>query len=148
MKTFVIDKVDRVHPYSSIAVARRAPGEVVFTTRKEFEAAIKVWPAARLLAIWNQLPGAKPVGKFRDRRTALRRIWLALEEIQLGRSTNTAVVIGLRPRPGGASIAEIMMETGWKAHSVRALISATISKRLGFNVSSDKTEGERMYRIR
>src|SRR5438067_6806619 len=33
--------------------------------------------AAQMVAIWNALPGAKPVSKFKDRKTAARRLWAA-----------------------------------------------------------------------
>jgi hypothetical protein len=37
------------------------------------------WPVARLIDIWNSLPGATPVRKFRDRATAVSRIWKAIQ---------------------------------------------------------------------
>ena len=37
------------------------------------------WPAARLVEIWNSLPGVSPVKKFKDRQTAVGRIWKALQ---------------------------------------------------------------------
>src|SRR5271167_943695 len=37
------------------------------------------WPAARLVDIWNSLPGATPLKKFKDRQTAVSRIWKALQ---------------------------------------------------------------------
>ena len=39
------------------------------------------WPAARLVEIWNSLPGAAPVKKFKDRQTAVSRIWKALQSL-------------------------------------------------------------------
>jgi hypothetical protein len=39
------------------------------------------WPAARLVEIWNSLPGAVPVKKFKDRQTAVSRIWKALQSL-------------------------------------------------------------------
>src|ERR1700689_4824775 len=37
------------------------------------------WPASRLVEIWNSLPGVTPLKKFKDRQTAVARIWKALE---------------------------------------------------------------------
>ena len=31
--------------------------------------------AAQMVAIWNAQPGAKPLSKFKDRKTAARRLW-------------------------------------------------------------------------
>ncbi len=39
------------------------------------------WPATRLVEIWNSLPGAIPVKKFKDRQTAVARIWKALQTL-------------------------------------------------------------------
>ena len=39
------------------------------------------WPATRLVEIWNSLPGVSPVKKFKDRQTAVNRIWKALQTL-------------------------------------------------------------------
>ena len=39
------------------------------------------WPASRLVEIWNSLPGVTPIKKFKDRQTAVARIWKALETL-------------------------------------------------------------------
>src|SRR6202167_5819769 len=39
------------------------------------------WPAARLIDIWNSLPGEAPVKKFKDRATAVSRIWKAIQNL-------------------------------------------------------------------
>ncbi len=42
------------------------------------------WPAARLLEIWNSLPGATEVKKFKDRSTAVSRIWKTIQRLGQG----------------------------------------------------------------
>ena len=38
--------------------------------------------------------------------------------------------------------------TGWQAHSVRGAMSATLKKKLGLTITSEKIEGRsRVYRI-
>jgi len=32
--------------------------------------------------LWNSLPGATPVKKFTDRKTAIARIWKAIQSLQ------------------------------------------------------------------
>jgi hypothetical protein len=49
------------------------------------------WPAARLVEIWNSLPGVTPLKKFKDRQTAVARIWKALET--LGQPTTAATKV-------------------------------------------------------
>jgi hypothetical protein len=39
------------------------------------------WPAARLVEIWNSLRGESPVKKFKDRATAVSRIWKAVQSL-------------------------------------------------------------------
>ena len=39
------------------------------------------WPAARLVEIWNSLPGAERVKKFKDRTTAVERVWKAIQSL-------------------------------------------------------------------
>jgi hypothetical protein len=39
------------------------------------------WPAARLVEIWNSLPGVSPVKKFTDRQTSVSRIWKTLQSL-------------------------------------------------------------------
>jgi hypothetical protein len=39
------------------------------------------WPTSRLVHIWNSLPGATPVKKFKDRPTAVGRIWKAIQSL-------------------------------------------------------------------
>jgi len=54
--------------------------------------------------------------------------------------TKQAQIIALLERPGGASVPEIVAETGWLAHSVRGLISGALKKKLGLPIVSEKVE--------
>jgi Protein of unknown function (DUF3489) len=56
-------------------------------------------------------------------------------------------IINLLLRPKGASIADLCKTTGWQAHSVRGALSGAIKKKLGLNLTSEKTSGARVYRI-
>jgi hypothetical protein len=40
------------------------------------------WPTARLIAIWNNLPGTTPIRKFTDRKTGVARIWKAMQALE------------------------------------------------------------------
>ena len=55
--------------------------------------------------------------------------------------TKQAKIIALLQRPEGASIAEIVAVTEWKAHSIRGLISGALKKKLGLPVASEKQDG-------
>ncbi len=56
-------------------------------------------------------------------------------------------VVALLRRPGGATLSELMAETGWQAHSVRGALSGAIRKKLGLEVVSEKSGVGRVYRI-
>ena len=58
-----------------------------------------------------------------------------------------AWVLALLCGPSGASIATITRSTGWQPHTVRAFLAAVVRKKLGLRLESEKTDGERVYRI-
>jgi hypothetical protein len=50
-------------------------------------------------------------------------------------------------RPSGATIAIVTRSTGWQPHTVRAFLAAVVRKKLGLRLESEKSDGERVYRI-
>ena len=167
MHIFKIDAENRVTA-SVTKPMHILAGEHIFADPKAFGRLVTKWPAARLVDIWNKLPGAKRVSRFTDRKSAIRRIWDALQALQPSlpekpaRSTKdpaktnpfgardgtkSARVIALLNRPSGATLKDLMEETDWQAHSVRGFISGQLSRRLGLRVTSSKQGGERIYRI-
>src|SRR5438105_3850009 len=56
-------------------------------------------------------------------------------------------VLGLLHRPSGVTIANIMRCTGWQPHSVRGFFAGVVRRKLGLKLESQKTDGERVYRI-
>ena len=62
-------------------------------------------------------------------------------------ASKLASVIAMLRRPKGASIQDLCKVTGWQTHSVRGAISGAIKKRLGLTVTSEKSDGVRIYRV-
>lgn len=111
---------------------------------------VRRFPTARLLALFNALPGIEPVKRFTDRKAAVKRLWAAFEALPLGssgRDSKQNRLIALMQRPKGACIQELMEATGWQAHSVRGVVSGTLRKKLGLNVIMDVNGNSRVYRI-
>src|ERR1700688_2746770 len=80
MATFTIDSENNITGY--------APGEAIpdndserFTTESELAQLAAQWPAARLVEVWNSIPGVPPVRKFTSRKTAIDRIWRAAQSL-------------------------------------------------------------------
>jgi hypothetical protein len=137
------------------APAKTPKNALLIGSAKELEASDL--PAARLVAIWNALPGITPITKFKDRKTAARRLWSAFQELSprardeprrtVATGSKQAQVIEMLRRAAGATIDEIAGATGWQRHSVRGMMSGALKKKLGLDVVPTKEVRGRVYRI-
>ena len=63
-------------------------------------------------------------------------------------TTKSETVLKLLRSSKGASIQAMMEATGWRAHSVRGFLSATVKKKLGLTLASETgNEGVRRYKV-
>ncbi len=67
--------------FASAAEAEAILDAEPFATEAELASLAANWPAARLVEIWNSLPGVAEVKKFKDRATAVSRIWKAIQSL-------------------------------------------------------------------
>jgi hypothetical protein len=109
MKAFTIDAESNITVFPSRAAAETnlpPAGAFVFTTAAGLDGYLKKFPAAAAVEIWNSLTGATPVAKFKDRATAVSRIWKAIQT--LGEADPVAVPDG---EPETAPVADQLLET-------------------------------------
>ena len=62
-------------------------------------------------------------------------------------NSKQARVLALLRGPNGATIATVMRSTGWQPHTVRGFLAAVVRKKLALRLESEKSDGERVYRI-
>ncbi len=181
MPTFSIDTDNNITAFTA---AEQVPeGHEHFASAKEFAKLSTGWPITRFIEVWNGFAGVvpfselRPVKKFTDRKTAVARIWKAIQALtptaapqaaqvapKQARATKKAtaaegaptaregskkaIVLELLRRPEGATLADIVAATDWQAHSVRGFISGSLGKKMGLNVESFKRQdGQRVYRV-
>ena len=182
MTTFNIDNENNITSFATHEDALKHGAEGIFASEKAFLKLTSQWPISRFADVWNAFAGVvpfdqlKPVKKFTDRKTAVARIWKAVQALtpapaqhaahvapKKARSAKVAtrkdqpptardgskkaIVLELIRRDTGASLQELMAATGWQAHSVRGFISGSLGKKMGIAVESFKREnGDRAYR--
>jgi hypothetical protein len=127
MTTFTIDEQNQIVAFATPeqAAAATAPPFDTFTSQKELAELAAQWPAERLLALWNSLPGGSPRKKFKNANNVIGRIW---ERIQS---------LGEPPLP----------QTPRKAHrGTRAAHGAPAEARVGRKAAAAKTTRKRKPR--
>ena len=156
--TFTIDNDNNI---TAFAAAEQAPeGHDHFTSEKDLAKLAAEWPISRLVDIWNGFAGVvpfdslKPVKKFMDRKSAVARIWKAVQALTpiaappaatrapkrakatkeaskqdgapVAREGSTkAVVLQMLKHPDGATLSDIQAATGWAAHYADVRIMPT-----------------------
>jgi Protein of unknown function (DUF3489) len=81
MKTFVIDSENNITAFGAGQQVPKTEGSERFKSSERLGKLAATWPAGRLAEIWNSLPGVTPVKKFTDHKTALRRVWAAIQSL-------------------------------------------------------------------
>jgi hypothetical protein len=82
MKTFTVEnETNNITLHATEREAEAVPDAERFNSEAALWKIAENWPAARLLEIWNSLPGVTPVKKFKDRASGVSRIWKALQTL-------------------------------------------------------------------
>ena len=95
MRLFAIDNDNTI---TAFPAAEQIPeGQEHFATEKELAKLAANWPADRLVQVWNSFAGVagfggdlKPVKKFTDRKSAVARIWKAIQKLDAPAAPETA----------------------------------------------------------
>src|SRR5690349_21480534 len=89
MKSFNIDRENNITAFAKRKDAEAANGDA-FGTEAELHKLTAGWPASRLVEIWNRIPGSVMVKKFTNRKTAVLRIWKAIQSLDGGVAAQAA----------------------------------------------------------
>ena len=95
MRLFAIDNDNTI---TAFPAAEQIPeGQEHFATEKELAKLAANWPADRLVQVWNSFAGVagfggdlKPIKKFTDRKSAVARIWKAIQKLDAPAAPETA----------------------------------------------------------
>ena len=85
MTTFTLDTDNSITAHDAPPAAQ--DNVVAFATEKEMTKLSADWPITRFVEVWNAFAGApplgdlKPVKKFTDRKTAVARMWKAIQAL-------------------------------------------------------------------
>jgi hypothetical protein len=111
MKSFTIENdSNNITIHATVQEAEAVANAERFRNEAGLSKLAADWPAARLVEIWNSLPGVTPLKKFKDRQTAVARIWKALETF--GQPTTAATEVDEpTPVPEGALVPDQIEET-------------------------------------
>jgi hypothetical protein len=72
----------------------------------------------------------------------------AVAAMPVRKESKLEAIIQLLSRPEGATIDDMVAATGWQKHTIRSALSYALAKKRGYQIVSDKPQGEqRIYKI-
>src|ERR1700736_6274553 len=82
MKTFTIEtETNNITLHATLEDAQAVLDSEQFGSAEDLAGLASEWATARLIDIWNGIPGVTPVSKFKDKKTAVTRIWNAIQSL-------------------------------------------------------------------
>jgi hypothetical protein len=102
--TYTINVENTISAHATLKQAEAVEGAESFRNEAALAKLAGNWPIARLVEIWNSLPGVAPVKKFKDRPTGVARIWKAIQDLDLAAPAQPEPVV--EEAPGSDAIAQ------------------------------------------
>jgi hypothetical protein len=104
--TFTIDTENNISAFATQEEAAASTTNTFesFTSQKELAQLAAAWPAERLVAIWNSLPGVEPVTTFKTAKAGATKIWGSIQG--LGEAAEPAKPKADKKAKGGAKAAK------------------------------------------
>jgi Protein of unknown function (DUF3489) len=109
MKTYTIDAENSI---TAFATKQEAGDGESFSSRQELASLVAEWPANRLIEVWNGIPGLTPVKKLTDQKSAVARIWKAIQSLGGGNPTET-------PEPTKTAVTAAPKRTNKAKHAAK-----------------------------
>ena len=110
MKIFTIEnETNNITVHATVQDAEAITNAERFRNEASLAKLAADWPSTRLIEIWNSLPGATPVKKFKDRATAVARIWKTVQN--LGQAPTEAVEQYETVAEPGPTVANVAPQT-------------------------------------
>src|SRR5882672_6586321 len=100
MKTYTIDTENSITAH---ATKQEAGEGESFSSQQELVSLVAEWPTDRLVEVWNGIPGQTPVKKFTDRKSAVSRIWKAIQSLDGGSPAEAATTAPKRANKAKAA---------------------------------------------
>ena len=120
MKTYTIDAENSITAH---ATKQEAGEGETFSSQQELASLVAEWQTDRLVEVWNGIPGLTPVKKFTDRKSAVSRIWKAIQSLDGGTTAEAATTA-----PKWANKAKAAAKKGKKAKAAAKAKPAKASK--------------------
>jgi len=81
MTIFTIDEQNNITAFASHEEATAASTTPFdsFGSERELAELVAGWPATRLVALWNSLPGVTPIKSFKSPKAAAARVWQRIQ---------------------------------------------------------------------
>ena len=124
MKHFTIEnETNNIMVHGSAKEAEAMANTQRLATKAQLSKLAAEWPAARLIEIWNSVPGVVAVTRFKDRNTAVSRIWKAIQSLGAAKSSDVEQEVAPAADAAPAAEANLAAEATVPASDTTAAVA-------------------------